>query len=317
MAMNLTRRFALLALLFVSGTAFGRAAGARGLSAQRQQSLQSLKRVARWGCQYQDVDLDSIAQSDLDLVVIDPSLDDGSRRFVTHAQSAALKIKSGGARRIVLAYLCVGEADTKRWYWPEEWRRNVPGWTGPENPRWPGSRSVQYWHPAWQDLVYKGDSSILDLILDAGFDGVFLDRMDGYGDWGGGAAALDAMADLVAGVAEKARARNPGFILMMQNAEALLSDERLVAVIDAHNKESLLTGLLQANARNRPGDVEWSLGYLRRMQEIGMPTFATEYISDKELRRETRLRLTGLGFVPFFANLGLNLLPGADGEAGD
>ena len=89
----------------------------------------------------------------------------------------------------------------------------------------------------------------------------------------------------------------------------------LVAVIDAHNKESLLTGLSQANTRNKPEDVDWSLGYLRPLQEIGVPTFATEYVSDQGLRKEVQSRLTELGFVTFFATLGLNRLPGADGEA--
>jgi cysteinyl-tRNA synthetase, unknown class len=316
-AMSLTRRFVLLALFFASCAAFGRAGGLRSLSARRQRSLQALKRVVRWGCQYQQVDLAAIAGSDLDLIVIDPSLDDNSRRVVTRSECEGLQRKSDGARRIVLAYLCVGEADTKRWYWPEEWRRSVPAWVGPENPKWLGSRSVQYWNSMWRDLVYTRNNSMLDQILDAGFDGVFLDRMDGYGDWGGNAGALDAMADLVVDVAAKARARDPGFILMMQNAEALLLHENLVAVIDAHNKESLLTGLSRANTRNKPEDVDWSLGYLRRLQEIGVPTFATEYVSDQGLRREVQTQLTKLGFVPFFATLGLNRLPGADGEAGN
>ena len=185
-------------------------------------------------------------------------------------------------------------------------------WMPAENKK----RSVQYWNSLWRELVYKGNNSILDLILDAGFDGVFMDRMDGYGDWGSGAGALNAMADLVGDVAAKARARDPSFILMMQNAEALLLHEKLVAVIDAHNKESLLTGLSLANTRNKLDDVDWSLSYLRPLQEIGVPTFATEYISDQSLRTEIQQRLTELGFVPFFANLGLNRLPGADGEDG-
>jgi cysteinyl-tRNA synthetase, unknown class len=315
MAVSLTRRFALQAFFFFSGMAFSRADGLRSLPAPRQRSLQALKRVVSWGCQYQDVNLSAIAGSDLDLIVIDPSLEDSSRRFVTQSECEGLKKKRDGARRIVLAYLCVGEADTKRWYWPEKWRQNVPAWIGPENPKWLGSRSVQYWNSHWRELVYEGDNSVLDVILDAGFDGVFLDRMDGYGDWGSDARALDSMADLVADVAVKARARDPGFIFMMQNAEALLLHQKLVAVIDAHNKESLLTGLSQANMRNKPEDVDWSLSYLRPLQEIGVPTFATEYVSDQGLRNEVQSRLTELGFVPFFATLGLNRLPGADDEA--
>ena len=269
----------------------------------------------RWGCQYQQVDLAAIASSNIDLIVIDPSLDDSSRRFVTQAECATLKAKSDGSRRIVLAYLSVGEADTKRWYWPEEWRRSAPDWVGPENARWPGSRSVRYWNSEWRDLVYHRTGSMLDQILDVGFDGVFLDRMDGYGDWQAEAGAKDAMVELVVELAAKARAERPGFILMMQNAEALLPYADLTNVIDAHNKESLLTGLPDPNSQNSPQDVEWSLSYLRRLQQLGMPTFATEYVSDQTLRLAVRRRLTQLGFVAFFATFGLDRLPGADGEA--
>jgi cysteinyl-tRNA synthetase len=304
-------------LFFASGAVLARADGMRGISAPRRRSLQALRRVVRWGCQYQDVDLEAIRRSALDLIVIDPSLNDSSLRFVTQLECEGLKKRSDGTRRIVLAYLSVGEADTKRWYWPEEWRRSAPDWTGAENPKWPGSRSVQYWNSGWRDLVYKGNGSILDVILDTGFDGVFLDRVDGYGDWSGYADAMDEMADLVAEIAAKARAKEPDFILMMQNAEALLLHEKLTEAIDAHNKESLLTGLTQANALNTLADVEWSLGYLRRLQEIGVPTFATEYISDQDLRGEIQARLTALGFVPFFAELGMSRLPGADSGPGN
>ena len=310
-AMNLTRRFVLTALFFVSGTAVGRASGMRRVSPERQRSAEALRRVTRWGCQYQNVDLGAITRSDLDLIVIDPSLDDRALRFVTKAECEALKTKAGGARRIVLAYLSIGEADTKRWHWPAAWLRSEPDWLGPENPKWPGSRSVQYWNSEWRDLVYNGDHSILDLILDAGFDGVFLDRADAYGDWLGEPGALDAMAELVFELGAKARARDPSFILMLQNAEALLRHENLASAIDAHSKESLLTGLNGADTRNTPEDVAWSLGYLRGLQEIGVPTFAAEYISDQALCSDVEPRLTELGFVPFFATTNLDRLPGA------
>ncbi len=311
-AVNLTRRFVLAALFFVSRTPFARASRGRQMSAARQRSAEMLKSVIHWGCQYQNVDLGAISRSDLDLVVIDPSLDDRARRLVTKAECEALKTKPDGARRLVLAYLSVGEADTKRWNWPVAWLRSEPDWLGPENQNWPGSRSVQYWNSEWRDLIYNANSSILGTILDAGFDGVFLDRADAYGDWGGGPGALDSMAELVIGLGAKARARDPGFILMLQNAEALLRHVDLAAAIDAHSKESLLTGLHGFETPNTPEDIDWSLGYLREIQEMGVPTFAAEYISDQALCREVKPRLTKLGFVPFFATKNLDQLPGAE-----
>jgi cysteinyl-tRNA synthetase, unknown class len=210
-ALQLTRRTILAALVSAAAVVHAKAGSARTLSRPRQNSLEALKRVSHWGCQYQNVDLTAISESDLDLIVLDPSLDDGGRRFISPAECSTLKTKPGGGRRLVIAYLCVGEADTKRWYWPDAWRRNPPDWVGPENASWPGSRSVQYWNGEWQTLVAHGAESILNQIMDTGFDGVFLDRVDAYGDWESSPAALESMANFVADIGERARTRNPEF----------------------------------------------------------------------------------------------------------
>jgi cysteinyl-tRNA synthetase len=308
---SMSRRTLLSGLLVPLGLARGHAAAVRLLPAARQRSCDVLQNVARWGCQYQNVDLESIAQSDLDLVVIDPSLDDARRRFVTPAQCRSVQGRADGSRRVVLGYLCVGEVDTKRWYWPSSYVRDPPSWIGAENPNWPGSRSVQYWNADWQAMVFAGGDSILDRIIEADFDGVFLDRVDGYGDWGISAESLERMADLVVGIAEKARRLKPGFILMMQNAEHILHHANLIQAIDAHSKESLLTGLSGFDTVNRQEDVDWSLSYLKPLQDMGIPTFATEYISKPVLRKAVEQRLVELGFKPFFGTPGLDHLPGS------
>jgi len=49
-----------------------------------------------------------------------------------------------------------------------------------ENPNWEGNYKVRYWEPEWQDIIYGNDSSYLKKILDAGFDGVYLDIIDAF-----------------------------------------------------------------------------------------------------------------------------------------
>jgi len=308
-ALELPRRAVLAGLLLASGASLGIASAPAGAVTARWRSRLALSAVSGWGCQYQNVDLVAIARSDLDLIVIDPCLDDDQRRLVTASDCVSIKRRPEGSRRLVLAYLSVGEADTKRWYWPAAWRENVPDWAGAENENWPGARSVQYWRAEWRELIYAGSGSILDRILDAGFDGVFLDRVDAYGDWGSTPAMLDAMAETVAAIGRKARSRNPDFILMVQNAEHVLDRKILIDAIDAHSKESLLTGLSAPDTLNAPEDVEWSLGHLRPLQRKGIPTFAIEYIAREELKGDIRRRLVELGFRPFFGNRGLDRLP--------
>lgn len=291
---------------------FGRAyAGQPVFAPERAKNRHDLREVRHWGCQYQNVNLRELAASQLDLIAMDISLDDDSRRFVTHSELAALQRKPDGGRRIVLAYLCVGETDTKRWYWPQSWRERAPAWVGPANPAWPGSRHVHFWEAEWQSMVFRASDSILDRILDIGFDGVLLDRVDAYLDWPGERpTAPEEMVDLVSDLAAKARAQKPGFILLPQNAELLLTKPRYVDLIDAHNKESLLTGLQGEDVPNSSYDIEWSLGYLRRAQKADVRMLATEYLSDPQLIESSRQRLDALGFLPFFGARQLDRLPG-------
>jgi cysteinyl-tRNA synthetase len=275
----------------------------------------ALREARFWGCIYQNVDPADIAGSDLDLVVIDPSLDDDSTRLVTTAEVRAMQRKPDGGRRIVLAYLSVGEADVTRWYWPAHWRRKPPVWLGAGNPRWPGAHHVQFWHPEWQALVFSGPRSLLNHILDTGFDGVLLDRVDAYGDWPLRRGAQEDMVDLVTRLAAKARAARPGFILLPQNAEHLLTRKPYLEAIDALNKESLLTGLNGDGTPNAQTDISWSLGYLRKAQEAGVVTLATEYVADRPGIDAVWKELTTLGMQPFLAHRQLDRMPAMPANA--
>ncbi len=93
-------------------------------------------------------------------------------------------------------------------------------------------------------MIVTGSASILSRIIDMGFDGALLDRVDAYGDWERQrSSARREMVALVEKVADVARPRHPGFLLIPQNAEHIIENERYLNVIDALNKESLLTGL--------------------------------------------------------------------------
>ena len=91
------------------------------------------------------------------------------------------EIRSGaGISRRVYAYMSVGEASTFRYYWSSAWNIVQPEWIASENPHWPGSYRVRYWHNAWKRILIYDTSSYLNAILEAGFDGVVLDGIDTY-----------------------------------------------------------------------------------------------------------------------------------------
>jgi cysteinyl-tRNA synthetase len=122
--------------------------------------------------------LGALRARDYDLLVIDAFFDGDSA--LTAKEVTSLKTKAGGGRRLVVSYLSVGEAENYRFYWQPMWRPGRPAWLGDENADWPGNYKVRYWEPAWQEIVYAGEHSYLNRILDAGFDGVYLDLIDAF-----------------------------------------------------------------------------------------------------------------------------------------
>jgi cysteinyl-tRNA synthetase, unknown class len=272
----------------------------------RRQARATLARVEHWGCQYQKIEQRHIVDSPLDLIVIDPILDPAKGRMAEPAEIEAMQRKPDGGRRLVFAYLSIGEAEEYRPYWNQNWRANEPAWLGTPNPKWPRSHSVRYWDPNWQRIV--GDT--LRRIVAAGFDGVFLDRVDAYHEWRGThERALDDMADFVLNLAQTARSDRPGFLLIGQNAENLLAQPRYSDAIDAVSKESLLTGLKGEGINNQPDEVAWSMNYLVPAQRSGLTILTIEYLDMPRTITAVQRRHRAMGFVPFIGNRLLDRLP--------
>jgi cysteinyl-tRNA synthetase len=96
----------------------------------------------------------------------------------TRPEVQALKIKANGGKRIVLAYISIGEAENYRYYWQSAWSTSPPEWLKEENPDWPGNYRVAYWLSPWQEIIFGNNTSYIHRIIDAGFDGVYLDGVD-------------------------------------------------------------------------------------------------------------------------------------------
>lgn len=122
--------------------------------------------------------LAAIASTNYDVVVMDLNFNDGS--VFTSAEIQALKNKPGGGTRKIICYLSIGEAETYRYYWQPFWTSNPPPFIVAENASWAGNVKVKYWDATWQGIIYKNNNSYLNRIMDAGFDGVYLDIIDGF-----------------------------------------------------------------------------------------------------------------------------------------
>jgi cysteinyl-tRNA synthetase, unknown class len=266
-----------------------------------------------WGYQLQNVDPDEIAATPYDMLVIDYSRDGSGAEALTTDELDKLKVKPDGERRTVLSYLSIGEAETYRYYWKWYWGwffgLLAPSWRGKQNTEWRGNYGVRYWEDGWQNIIFRGDNSYLDRIIKAGFDGVYLDKVDEYVDMA--KQNPNARADMIAFVqalAARARVLKPGFLIVPQNAEELLTDRPYRAVIDGLGKEDLLFGEIKDQEPNTPQSISENVARLKLLTADRKPVFAVEYLDDPKEIERARKRLESYGFIPYFADRALDYM---------
>jgi len=124
-----------------------------------------------------DAFLTALSNTNYDIIIMDAFFGDEE---YTKIEIKNLKVKKSGGRRLVLAYLSIGEAEDYRYYWKTAWEKNPPGWLENENPEWKGNYKVRYWKKEWQDIIVSRKNSYIQKIMDAGFDGVYLDLVDAF-----------------------------------------------------------------------------------------------------------------------------------------
>lgn len=113
-------RLSVLLLAWSSPSATGLAA--EGADTVRQiGNAQALTAARSWTYQLQKLDVNSASREAGDLLVTDYSLDGSDAKALSAAAVGALKERSAGGRRLVVAYLSIGEAESYRFYWQSAW----------------------------------------------------------------------------------------------------------------------------------------------------------------------------------------------------
>jgi cysteinyl-tRNA synthetase len=255
---------------------------------------QVLNNARSWHFQLQRANIEQLAQLPADVLVVDASLSGPTTAIAPGAEVARLKVKPDGSRRIVLAYFSVGEAEDYRWYWRPEWKATPPPWLGPESCYWPTNYPVRFWAEEWREIIYRGEGSYLARILAAGFDGVYLDRVDVYWQFRKELRnAREHMIGFVQDLADAARSINPGALIVPQNAEELLSDPSYRAVIDALGKEDLIYGAERTGQLNSRDAIRSSVRQLKLLRREGKPVFVVEYLREPEKIAAARAAIVG------------------------
>jgi len=121
--------------------------------------------------------VDKLSETNYDLIIIDFFFDGEP---YTKEQIEQLKVKENGGDRLVMAYVNIGEAQENRYYWQSFWPTNPPAWLLDEVPNETGNYYVEYWKAGWQDIIYGNNDSYIYKIVDAGFDGAYMDGIDAF-----------------------------------------------------------------------------------------------------------------------------------------
>ena len=309
------------------------------------------------------LDLDAIAESAFDLVVIDYSEDGGEEGEFSREDLENLRRGPGG-ERIVLAYMSIGEAEAYRFYFDGAWVRpdpeadpdgpfeltdQAPGFLAPPNPAWPGNFKVRYWDPQWQQIIvsnpegspYIGDAdSYLERIVEAGFDGVYLDIIDAYEYFGpeeinsGGLEerrdAAELMIDLVIAIKEHAEAYGGReFLVFPQNGSGIIGEEafpadavpegetpasyaarmgeRYFAAIDGIGAEDTFY-FGDADEDNPYAPQTEVIDLLERYRSAGLAVLAVDYLTDEGSVDDFYARARDRGWVPYSTIRDLSVL---------
>lgn len=289
--------------------------------------LKRINSARSWGYQLTGMDVQEAAGAPFDLLVVDATTGLASNRHLRPSEVEHLKSKPDGNRRIVVSYLSIGEAEDYRpdYFSPEYMTEDAPDWLGFENPQWKGNRLIRFCHDGWQTTILgdeKGrsvynsiDPSPLYRLIELGFDGIYLDRVDVYSEVGKDCPdSRRKMIDFVARLAAHARKSNPSFIVILQNAEELVRDPKMMNTIDAIAKEDLFYGSDHSQNLNSGDQIEESLAHLKTVKAAGRPVFVVDYVQSAAKKADARRRIEQQGFIPYIGprNLGKLWLPGRD-----
>ncbi|MGO4917099.1 MJ1477/TM1410 family putative glycoside hydrolase [Pseudogemmobacter sp. W21_MBD1_M6] len=253
--------------------------------------------------QLQNANYKSLSASDFNVAVID--MDDAS---LTASQIDTLQQDQG---KVLITYVSIGEAENYRDYWQDgNWSANAPSFLLGENPDWEGNYLVKFWDTEWQSTIFAR----VDEALTLGYNGIYLDIVDAYdvaqvkNAYPGTDAELrQEMIDFVIALSDYAKAQDPNFLVVPQNAVGLLS-------VNENNPDSgpntpyldAIDGLgvedLWYNGNNTSGWTSGDLEYIQNALNADKFVLATSYPT-QDAKQETFIaKAIDAGLIPFVAD---------------
>ncbi len=261
--------------------------------------------VRNWAYWLDNPDLKQLGGSNYQLVVIDYSADGSASKAFSQKQIEQLRRSS--CQKRVVAYLSIGQAESYRGYWQKGWKPGSPDWLGQPDSDWRKNNWVRYWDPAWQKIIY----AYLDKIIAAGFDGIYLDRIDAYQqDYADGHE--DDMVKFVQDLAGYARAHSSlkqDFGIIAQNAEDLAADhDDYVRTVTGIAREEVYVGATNKTvSKAQTRGTEANLDRFRKYSQ-GHLVLTVDYVDRPELMHQVYQQARARSYVPYVTGVGLNRL---------
>jgi len=298
-----------------------------------------LRGARTWMYQLQGLDeegaIAALAATEYPLLVLEPGHNLKEGAYDTGAMLRALRTTPSGRRRLLLAYVDIGQAEEYRDYWGPGWKaptRERPGepdflvTTDPDG--WSGNYPVAYWRKPWREL-WLGQRGVVSTLARLGFDGAYLDWVEAYDDDDVAAAAAregvdapKAMIDFVADIRAAGRAAAPDFLVVVQNAPDLIDADpgRYARAIDALAVEDTwYRGAADADwddpsggdlRRRRAGErsTPSRLAQYRKYVDRGLPVFSVDYCIRRENARKVYAAARRAGLRPLVTRAALSRL---------
>jgi len=297
--------------------------------------------IDTWMYQIQNLydwsNISKLDQTDYDMFVLEPGDNLKEDLYQTKEMVDELQLKPNGDRRILLAYIDIGEAEDYRSYWHDDWQaptetqQGFPSFLVTVDPDgWTGNYPVAFWDTAWQNIWLEPEG-IIEKLVNFGFDGVYLDWVEAYDDDKVRALAESQnlsgeaeMMEFIKKIREKGKSINPNFLIIAQNAQFLLdfNSSLYISIIDGIATEDtwffgegdadwnsplagdLSGGERHANEYSTKNRIKQNKKYL----SLNRPVFTIDYCISETNANNVYSQSRLNGFIPLVSRVSLSEL---------
>ena len=297
--------------------------------------------ISTWMYQIQDLfignNIDILDNTNYDMLVVEPSINFKGETHNTNRLVSALSTKPNGDKRLLVAYIDIGQAEEYRDYWKDDWIAPTKESVGSPDfmitidpDGWSGNYPVAYWDKRWKDIWLEDDGIIVKLATE-GFDGIYLDWIEAYDEEKimkyAQTQNIDAKREMINFIKElkaKGREINPNFVVIAQNAQYLLDYDptEYASVIDAIATEdtwfygegdapwnSTKAGDLHGGERHQDEfSTENRIKQSSKYLDLGIPVFTVDYCISKENADDVYNESRENGFIPIVTRVSLSQL---------